>query len=170
MTPEEIAEKLHLHGRWLDGHPDGVRAKFTHALLYHADFTGSRLSEANFTGSLLSNANFKGAVLAHADFTGSRLSNANFKGAVLAHADFTGSRLSNANFKGAVLTGAIGLICLPVGDPRGYRPVAVRHGDGWMIAAGCRWFTVAQALEHWGSPDYPDRALGDQYVAAVKGL
>jgi hypothetical protein len=32
--------------------------------------------------------------------------------------------------------------------------VGVRHDDGWMIAAGCRWFTGAQAREHW--KDNPD--------------
>jgi hypothetical protein len=49
-------------------------------------------------------------------------------------------------------------------DPRGYR--LDRAGDHYH--AGCRRFTASEALAHWGSPSYPDRARGDAYVAAVK--
>jgi hypothetical protein len=49
-------------------------------------------------------------------------------------------------------------------DPRGYR--LDRVGDHYH--AGCRKFTASEALAHWGSPSYPDRARGDAYVAAVK--
>jgi hypothetical protein len=49
-------------------------------------------------------------------------------------------------------------------DPRGYR--LDRVGDQYH--AGCRRFTASEALAHWGSPSYPDRARGDAYVAAVK--
>jgi hypothetical protein len=33
--------------------------------------------------------------------------------------------------------------------------------------AGCRNFDREQALAHWGSPSYPNRARGDAFVAAV---
>lgn len=33
--------------------------------------------------------------------------------------------------------------------------------------AGCRRFTAAEAIAHWGSPDYPDQKRGAGFVAAV---
>ena len=170
MKADEIAEKLRLHGLWQDGHPDGVRADFTNARLEGADFADARLERATFTGARLDGAKFTDAVLDRVNFTGAKLYDADFTRAVLNSADFTRARLKPANFTGAWLDGAAGLVCLPVHDPRGYRPVAVRHGDDWMIAVGCRWYTPAEALAHWGSPGYPDRARGEQYAAAVKWL
>ena len=38
---------------------------------------------------------------------------------------------------------------------------------GGLIHAGCRHFTVEQALTHWGSASYPDLDRGAKYVAAV---
>ena len=49
-------------------------------------------------------------------------------------------------------------------DPRGYR--LDRAGDHYQ--AECRRFTAAEALAHWGSPDYPNRARGDAYCAAIR--
>ena len=49
-------------------------------------------------------------------------------------------------------------------DPRGYR--LDRAGDHYH--AGCRRFTAAKAIAHWGSPFYPDRQRGAAYVAAVE--
>lgn len=78
------------------------------------------------------------------------------------------ANLARANLTGASLTGAKGLICLHVHHPEDYRPVAVKHDDGWRIFAGCRSFTVPQALAHWGSPEYHTPALGAAYVRAIK--
>lgn len=72
-----------------------------------------------------------------------------------------------ANLTGADLRGA-NLLHPPVNDPRGYRCVAVWRNDQWMIAAGCRWLNVPEAIIHWG-PDYAgDRAIGDAYLSAVE--
>ena len=91
----------------------------------------------------------KRAVLTDADLTGADLT-----GAVLTDADLTGAVLRHAVLRhavltGAVLTGAVGIIDAGQ-DPRGYRFVGVRHTDGWRVAAGCRWFTIAEARAHWG--------------------
>ena len=48
-------------------------------------------------------------------------------------------------------------------DPRGYR--LDRAGDYYH--AGCRRFTAAEAVAHWGAPQYPDPERGAAYVAAV---
>jgi hypothetical protein len=49
-------------------------------------------------------------------------------------------------------------------DPRGY--ALIRIGDRYF--AGCRNFTAAEAIAHWGAPEYPDPQRGAAYVAAVK--
>jgi uncharacterized Zn-binding protein involved in type VI secretion len=49
-------------------------------------------------------------------------------------------------------------------DPRGY--ALIRIGDRYF--AGCRNFTPAEAIAHWGAPDYPDPQRGAAYVKAVK--
>lgn len=73
--------------------------------------------------------------------------------------------------RGANPCGAIGIHRLPVGDPRGYDAVAAWRDDkGWMVAAGCRWFTVAEARKHWGEGYKGDRAIGDRYLYALDWL
>lgn len=80
------------------------------------------------------------------------------------------ANLSGADLSGADLSGAKSVVELVVNDPRGYRAIAVAHASKWMVASGCRWLSAADALAHWGSSDYPDRARGDAYVAAIKAL
>ena len=36
-----------------------------------------------------------------------------------------------------------------------------------IIQAGCHHFTIVQARDHWGSPDYPDKLRGSEYLALV---
>jgi hypothetical protein len=48
-------------------------------------------------------------------------------------------------------------------DARNYR--LDRAGDHYH--AGCRRFTAAEAIAHWGSSKYPDKARGAAFVAAV---
>ena len=40
-----------------------------------------------------------------------------------------------------------------------------RAGDSYI--AGCRNFTAAEALAHWGSDKYPDKKRGAEFCAAV---
>jgi hypothetical protein len=50
---------------------------------------------------------------------------------------------------------------------RGYaQAMALHPGRGVMISAGCRWFTLAEAREHWG-PDYPDPQIAAGYRALI---
>jgi uncharacterized protein YjbI with pentapeptide repeats len=92
------------------------------------------------------------------------------RGTDLRGANLGGANLGGINLGGTNLGGARGAICLPVGDPT-YRAVAVDHGDKWMIASGCRWFTVDEARAHWGAGDYErGPLLGGQYLAAMDWL
>ena len=85
-------------------------------------------------------------------------------------ADLQGAKLQGAKLQGANLQGACGIERLPVGDPRGYDPVAVIHPGGWMISAGCRWLTHNEAVEHWGDGYACDRRIADRYLYALKWL
>ena len=67
---------------------------------------------------------------------------ANLSGANLSRAD-----LSRANLYGADLSGADHILRGPYLD--GHEVFLVRFQDGPRYKAGCRWFTVAQAHEHW---------------------
>ena len=70
-----------------------------------------------------------------------------------AYPNLQGLDLHRAYLSGANLSGAKNAIDLG-DDPRGYRFIAVAHADGWRIKAGCRWFTVDEALAHWANnPD-----------------
>jgi hypothetical protein len=55
-------------------------------------------------------------------------------------------------------------------DPRGYRPVAVAHADGWRISSGCRGLTVEEALAHWSSPEHEAPAIAARYIRAINAL
>jgi len=70
----------------------------------------------------------------------------------------------------ANLTGAFGIVRLPVGDPRGYDAVAGWHESGWMVSAGCRWFTVEEARKHWGDDYEGFRSIADRYRYALDWL
>jgi len=86
-------------------------------------------------------------------------------------ADLSGAELREADLSGADLRSAVGLILLPVQDVRGYSFAhAAKCGEEWRIRAGCRNFSIDEALEHWGSPEYEDRERGDLYVYAVEWL
>ena len=50
-------------------------------------------------------------------------------------------------------------------DPRGYCLTIT----GGLYSAGCHnKLTREQAIEHWGSPDYPDTDRGAGFVAAIQ--
>ena len=120
-------------------------------------------------------ADLSGADLGWADLSGADLREANLgwadlSGANLSWADLSGANLGWANLSGADLREVTGVAPIHVNDPRGYRPVAVVSSSGWMIAAGCRWFTVAEGLAHWGADDYHTPELGRLCVRAIEEL
>lgn len=92
--------------------------------------------------------------------------------AYLRGAYLRGADLRGADLRGAYLTGAKALVELPVADPRGYRLIATQpvFGEGeWLLTAGCRGpWTVAEAREWWGAPDYDgDPLIAQRYLHAL---
>ena len=94
------------------------------------------------------------ANLIGADLRGANLHNANLHDVNLRDADLRGANLSDADLIGADLRGANlsdagGLVCCGY-DRRGYRFVGVKQNDvPFRILAGCRWFTLKEAVDHW---------------------
>ena len=86
----------------------------------------------------LEGANLMGADLRWADLVGARLVGAYLGGARLGGADLGGAHLGGAHLVDAGQ------------NSRGYRFVGVPT-DGLRIAAGCRWFTLNEALAHWAN-------------------
>ena len=114
----------------------------------------------------LRGADLSRAGLYEADLSGADLSRADLYEADLYEADLRGADLRGADLRGADLRGATGVKCLGT-DRRGYRFVAIRWEDGWRILAGCRWFTIAEALAHWGAKSNKD-ALARVAVAIAE--
>ena len=118
-----------------------------------ADLRDADLSGADLRDADLRNANLHRADLSGADLSGANLRDADLRNANLHRADLRRAYLRGADLRGAYLRGAdlrevIGYLDLGY-DNRGYHFRAVLHDDGWRINAGCRWFTVAEALSHW---------------------
>ena len=85
----------------------------------------------------LSGANLSGADLSRAYLPRANLSRANLSGAYLSGADLSRAYLSGAD--------------LIDGGQRadGYRFIGQVKGNTLMILAGCRYFPIARAREHW---------------------
>ena len=98
---------------------------------------------------------------------GVSLAGANLAGANLARANLAGANLGRAYLAGAYLAGAT---LIDAGqESRGYRFVGVPT-DGVRILAGCRWFTVTEAREHWsGNPEALAKASLIEAEAARRG-
>ena len=108
-----------------------------------SDLRGADLRSTNLGRANLRSTNLRGANLRCAN-----LRCANLRGADMGGADLRGADLGGANLGGADLDGIKN--ALDGGTPYSWRVVAVRYSSHIMIAAGCRWMTVAEAREHWG--------------------
>ena len=160
-----IENILKQHKAWLEGN-GGEMANLSGADLRCAKLRGANLNGADLRCADLSHANLRCADLSHANLRGANLCRADLRRANLNGADLYGANLNSSCF-----IGAVGFVLLPVQDNRGYSFVhAVKHGDEWVIKAGCRSFSIDRALEHWGRDAYPDKMRGAMYVNAVKWL
>ena len=141
MNRDELQKILDSHARWLND-DGGERADLRYTDLSYAD---------------LRHCNLRYADLRHCN---------------LHKADLRGADLRYTDLLGAYLLEAKHFYLLPVQDPRGYSwPHAVQCDDGlWRIRAGCRFFTIAEARDHWGPSYLGGRRIGDMYLAAVDWL
>jgi len=114
------------------------------------DLSGANLSGADLYGADLTRANLSGAYLSRAYLSGANLSGANLSGADLYGAYLSGANLSGANLYGAKIHGEPVTCCFArVMRDDGYTFLAMQlEAGGVKIAAGCRWFTVAEFRAH----------------------
>ena len=140
------------------------------AIKSRADLAGAYLAGAYLAGANLAGANLADAYLARAYLAGADLARAYLAGAYL-----TGANLARANLTGANLARAD----LVDGGQRsdGYRFVGSIKDGLLMISAGCRYFAIADAREHWkhreGTPlGAETTCILDhiEKVAAIRGL
>ena len=171
-----------LHGADLQA-ADLRNANLRYANLHHTNLRGANLRGADLHSAKpccadLRGADLHGADLRDADLRGVDLRDASLRRASLYSADLPsadlrgvdlyGVDLRYANLRGAELDGMLNAKELIVNDPRGHRLVAVKHDDGWHVFAGCRRFvTLAEAIDHWSSPDYPNLDRGQRYAQAL---
>jgi len=137
-------------------------------------------SRADLAGAYLAGAYLAGANLADAYLADAYLAGAYLAGADLARAYLTGANLTGANLARANLTGAnLARADLVDGGQRsdGYRFVGSIKDGLLMISAGCRYFAIADAREHWkhreGTPlGAETTCILDhiEKVAAIRGL
>jgi hypothetical protein len=50
---------------------------------------------------------------------------------------------------------------------RGYARSLTFYDKRLLFRAGCHQFTLTEARQHWGSPEYPDLERGDQYLRLI---
>ena len=147
------------------------RARFCNANLSHADLrnvtgSGVDLQGACLYGALLAYANLPHATMDNADLRyldafkamlldahmrGADLDTACFDAAWLLDAYFQGANLKHANFSNALLANSDLVWRAKSPSPAGHMMLAWTHTsvDTWIIHAGCRTFTLAEAREHW---------------------
>ena len=101
------------------------------------------------------NTNLRGADLHGCDLSGADLRNADLRNADLRNADLSNADLSDAYLQGCIWGNDKSVVSLGT-DPRGYDFIAIRHDDGWRIKAGCRWFTLPEAIAHWTASNNRD--------------
>ena len=152
MDGDQLKAVLSLHRKWRLKVSEGARAYLAGANLAGANLAGANLAGADLADAYLARANLAGADLANADLADAYLANAYLARANLARANLAGANLADANLAnaylaGANLAGAKGI--LGVGPIDGWLMYAVRWEDSPRIMAGCRWFTIAKAREHW---------------------
>jgi uncharacterized protein YjbI with pentapeptide repeats len=134
-----------------------TRADLTRASLYRADLTRADLTRASLYRADLTRADLTRASLYRADLTRADLTRANLTRADLTGANLTGANLTDAN--------------LIIGGQRsdGYQFFGYRDGDRLHIKAGCRYFSAADAKEHWNATRKGTQ-LGNESLALVDHL
>ena len=83
MSATELKNIVELHGKWLCGEEEGIRANLRGADLRGADLEGANLEGANLRGANLRGADLEGANLRGADLRGANLRGADLRGANL---------------------------------------------------------------------------------------
>lgn len=132
---------------------DALELVAQHAKYLSGEGDKPNLRWADLLGANLRDADLRDADLRGADLRWANLFGADLRGADLRGVDLRGVDLRWANLLGAKSSKAIGWIPL-VQTAHGYLIVASWHKNHWRIQGGGWDFTITEARQHWGSPDY----------------
>jgi len=170
-TKAELSEVLRKHKLWLGDKDGGEKADLRYADLSYADLSSANLRSADLRYADLSYADLSDANLIYANLIYANLIYANLSSADLRYANLRYANLRDADLRSADLRSAENFYLLPVQDPRGYLfASAMLTPGGWRIIAGCRFFSVEEAREHWGESYAGERWIGDMYLYACDWL
>jgi hypothetical protein len=98
---------------------------------------------------------FRGGEFWGGEFWGGEFWGGEFWGGTFWGGEFRGGEFRGGTFQGGTFRGGI-----TAQRSDGY--IFTLNDNGAKIAAGCRYFTWAEARAHWGSPDCPRKALADE--------
>jgi len=128
------------------------------------------LSGAYLSGANLSRANLSRAYLSGANLSRAYLSGANLSGADLSRANLSGADLSRAKINDKT---ALGILRRATRSD-GYEFFLWHCQEGFYVKAGCHFFTMAEARQHWtatraGTPlGHESLDILDFFDAAIK--
>lgn len=155
---------------WVRDKTDLSGGDFSETQLKNAHLVNGRFAKCDFSRADLSSTD-----LALADFTDAVLRETNFRSAVLVDtifkgADLTGADLEWADIETADFTDCVGIIDAGT-DDRNYRfigvkPLLVKGGGFTMVKAGCRWFTIDEAMQHWRMRENEDALARVRLIAS----
>ena len=173
IRPEVRLAGADLRGRNLEcvymNHGDLRGADLRRANIRDARFRWADVSSCDFRGADLRGSDMQYADMRWTDLRGADLRWAELFNANLYGADLRGVMLDKAVLESAVLVEAKGATHLLTDHRENviYMLFAIEAHEGLRFVAGCRNFTLREALEHWGSLKYPDQDRGARYVDAI---
>lgn len=142
--------------KWVADGVDLSGGDFTNADLTGRDLEGGKFNDASFAGSDLSHGALYHADLCNADMRNTNLHCTGLEGAVLKGVNLTGAYMRDTHIKDTDFSACIGVVDAGT-DDRGYHFIGVKQRDGsWMVKAGCRWFSVDDAIDHWTHKENED--------------
>lgn len=145
-------------------------SQIVHEMWMEADFEELLIEDAIFSKCDFSRASFKHARLINVTMQNCNLSGANFRSTQLEHSRFFECTFIENEFWGADFVDTDCIHCdgfIDLGMRGNFRFSMMRHERGPMIHAGCRWFTLEQALYHWQRENYHSPNLGREAVARI---
>lgn len=141
-----------INDRRVESSADLSGSDLSHSDMSGMDLNSVKLSGTNLAFSDLSNTTLDLSKMCRAQCNGANFSGARMYGVDMSHGDFCanfyGAIMEDCYLDGADFTGARGLVSL--GAPYDWQVILVFQPSGeHMIGAGCRWFTIWKARDHW---------------------
>ncbi|CAB4155564.1 COG1357 Pentapeptide repeats containing protein [uncultured Caudovirales phage] len=126
-------------------------ADMRYANMRYADMQGADMQRADMRYADMQRADMRGANMRYADMQGANMRYANMQGADMQGANMQGADMEGADMEGAKIDGdktAIGILRRATRSD-GYEFFLWHCQEGFFIKAGCHFFTMTEARQHW---------------------